>query len=89
MAQVMVNFRLDEDVKKEVDEVCREIGISTSAAFNVFARKVARERRIPFDLSADPFYSTSNLNALRESRKQFEEGRVVEKSLDELLAMED
>ena len=89
MAQVMVNFRLDEDVKKEVDEVCREIGISTSAAFNVFARKVARERRIPFDLSADPFYSDRNMKALEESRKQFKEGKIVEKTLDELLEMED
>ena len=89
MAQVMVNFRLDEDVKREVDEVCREIGISTSAAFNVFARKVARERRIPFDLTADPFYSDSNLDTLRKSRQQFEEGRIVETTLDELLAMEE
>ena len=89
MAQVMVNFRLDEDVKKEVDEVCREIGISTSAAFNVFARKVARERRIPFDLSVDPFYSDRNMKALEESRKQFKEGKIVEKTLDELLEMED
>ncbi len=89
MAQVMVNFRLDEDVKKEVDEVCREIGISTSAAFNIFARRVARERRIPFELSADPFYSENNLKALKNSRKQFEEGKIVEKTMEELLAMED
>ena len=89
MAQVMVNFRLDEDVKKEVDEVCREIGISTSAAFNIFARKVARERRIPFELSADPFYSENNLKALKNSRKQFEEGKIVEKTMEELLTMED
>lgn len=89
MAQVMVNFRLDEDVKKEVDEVCREIGISTSAAFNIFARRVARERRIPFELSADPFYSENNLKALKNSRKQFEEGKIVEKTMEELLTMED
>ena len=35
------------------------------------------------------FYSDSNLEALKESRKQIEEGKVVEKDLDELLAMED
>ena len=55
MAQVMVNFRMDETLKKTLEEVCKEMGMSISTAFTVFATKVARERRIPFSITADPF----------------------------------
>ena len=35
-----------------------------SAAFTVFAKKVGREKRIPFEVSVDPFYSDSNIRYL-------------------------
>ena len=60
-----------------------------STAFNIFAKKVIREKRIPFDVSIDPFYSDSNQNALQESIKQLEEGKVVAKTMEELKEMED
>ena len=53
MAQVMVNFRLDEDVKKDMEQACREMGLSMSAAFTIFARKVGKEKRIPFEITAE------------------------------------
>lgn len=37
-----------------------------SAAINIFLKKIAREKRIPFELSADPFYSESNIKYLEE-----------------------
>ena len=49
MAQtVNVNFKLDADVKKKMELACSEMGLSMSAAFTIFAKKVGRERRIPF-----------------------------------------
>ena len=54
MAQVMVNFRMDEDVKKNMEQVCREMGLSMTAAFTIFATKVGKEKRIPFELTAEP-----------------------------------
>lgn len=52
MAQVMVNFRLDEDVKKDMEQACREMGLSMTTAFTIFAKKVGKERRIPFEITA-------------------------------------
>ena len=50
MAQVVnVNFKLDADIKKSMEEACSEMGISMSTAFKIFAKKVGREKRIPFD----------------------------------------
>ena len=89
MAQTMVNFRQDADVKKEMESICKELGFTPSIAYNMFARTVVRERRIPFELSLDPFYSESNKRALEESERQFAEGKIVERTFDELLALED
>ena len=54
MAQVLVNFRIDEDVKRDMEQACREMGLSMSTAFAIFAKKVGRERRIPFEIAAQP-----------------------------------
>ena len=60
---VNVNFKLDEEVKKSMEQACSELGLSMSAAFTVFAKKVGREKRIPFEVSVDPFYSDSNIRS--------------------------
>ena len=54
MAQVLVNFRIDEDVKKDMEQACREMGLSMSTAFAIFAKKVGREKRIPFEIAVEP-----------------------------------
>ena len=64
MAQVLVNFRMDEEDKKGMEDVCRELGMSMTTAFTIFAKKMKREKRIPFDVSVDPFYSDSNMRHL-------------------------
>ena len=54
MAQVMVNFRLDEEIKKNMEQACREMGLSMTTAFTIFAKKVGKEKRIPFEITAQP-----------------------------------
>lgn len=77
MAQVVnVNFRLDEDVKKSMEKACADMGLSMSAAFTIFAKKVGRERRIPFEVSADPFYAESNMRHLEKKMEDYKEGRL-------------
>ena len=84
MTQTLVNFRIEQQTKKQMKEICSELGITMSTAFNIFAKKVIREKRIPFDVSIDPFYSESNMKALSKSIKELEEGKVVVKSMEEL-----
>lgn len=79
MAQtVNVNFRLDEDVKKSMEQACADMGLSMSAAFTIFAKKVGREKRIPFEVSVDPFYSESNMAHLRRGIAALNAGQGVE-----------
>ena len=54
MAQVNVNFRMDEDVKKRMEQTCKEMGLSMTTAFTMFATKVGNEKRIPFEITANP-----------------------------------
>ncbi len=58
---VLFNFRMDAQVKADMEKVCEDLGMNMSTAFNIYAKKIAREHRIPFELNADPFYSESNL----------------------------
>lgn len=83
MATVNVSFQIDEEVKKEMEEVCDELGLTMSTAFTIFAKKVARERRIPFELNVDPFYSESNMKFLRRSIGELESGKGKEHELIE------
>ncbi|MDY6017626.1 MAG: type II toxin-antitoxin system RelB/DinJ family antitoxin [Oscillospiraceae bacterium] len=73
---VNVNFKLDEDVKKSMEQACSEMGLSMSAAFTIFAKKVSRERRIPFEISADPFYSESNIRYLEKKLADYKSGQL-------------
>lgn len=76
MDQTMVNFRMDEEVKRKMEQACKEMGMSMSTAFNIFAVKVGNERRIPFEITADPFYSESNMKYLRRVIAEIESGRA-------------
>lgn len=74
MAQTNINIRMDEDLKKQFDAFCADIGMSMTTAICVFAKTAVRERRIPFEITAesDPFYSPANLARLRKSIAQME-----------------
>ena len=50
MAQTSVNIRMDEDLKKQFDNFCSDVGMSMTTAFCIFAKTVVREHRIPFEI---------------------------------------
>ena len=77
MAQtVQVSFRIDEDIKQSAENALNDMGLTMSAAITMFLKKVGRERRIPFEISADPFYSESNMRYLDSIIREIEEGRA-------------
>lgn len=76
MAQSIVNFRMDSELKKNMETTCKELGLSMSTAFTMFAKKMTREQRIPFDVSVDPFYSKSNMDYLKKVVHDIEYGKA-------------
>ena len=87
MAQAMVNFRMDADLKKAMEVTCKEMGLTATAAYTLFAKKVTQEQRIPFEIVADPFYSVQNMERLRRAVTDIKAGRNM--SEHELIEVED
>lgn len=80
MTAIPITMRAEPDVKALFEQICAEIGLSVNAALNIFVKRVVRDRKIPFELSADPFYCESNMRHLTESIRSLErgEGKVHE-----------
>ena len=83
MTATPITMRADPNVKARFEQICEEIGLSASAALNIFVRRVVRDRKIPFELSADPFYCESNMKHLIRSAEDARAGRVTEHELIE------
>ena len=75
MAQI--SMRIDDEVKRSAERTLNEIGLSMSAAINIFLKTVARENRIPFELSADPFYSKENMAELEKRAADVRSGKSI------------
>ena len=90
MAQTTVNFRMDENLKIDLERLCDDLGITMTTAFTVFAKKATKENRIPFELTGDPFYSKKNMSRLEQSITNYESGKStpIIKTMAELEAME-
>ena len=63
--------------------LCNDMVLSMTAAFTIFAKTVTREKRIPFEVSADPFYSESNLKHLQRVAAELNAGKSVEHEIIE------
>lgn len=87
---VTVSLRLEDNFKKELDKMCDEMGMNLTTFFMIYAKKALRERRIPFEIEAplDSIYSKTNIEQLKRSSEQINNGQMIVKTMEELEAME-
>ena len=83
-----VNFRIEEEVKNNAERALKEMGLTMSAVITMFLVKVGRERRIPFEINADPFYSAANIAELERRAASVKNGTSTLKEHD-LIEVED
>ena len=86
MAQTNISIRIDEELKKQFEKFCSDTGLTMTAAFNIFIKKAVREQRIPFEITAEPFYSAANMERLEKAIKDAEEGKLT---VHEIIEAED
>ena len=94
MSTTAISIRLDSDIKEQFDNLCKEFGISTSAAFNLFARTVVRERAIPFPISLSSKNIESDKRSLAAQKalarvqalSALEEHEWTDEEIDDLIA---
>jgi DNA-damage-inducible protein J len=84
-----VNIRVEDTLKQKAESIFTDLGLSMSAATNVFYRQVVRCGGIPFELRIDPFYSAENQSYLQKAISDYETGktRPVIKTMAELEEM--
>ncbi len=84
-----ISIRMEHDTHVAFSEFCKSVGLSVSAAINLFARKVVNENRIPFEISApqsaDTFWNDKQtIERLKESISQLDNGKVAAHDLIEV-----
>ena len=76
MALSTLTARVDERDKADFDSFCSSVGLTSSAAINIYVKAVLREKRIPFDIKqVDPFYDPANQAYILKSIKELCEGK--------------
>lgn len=82
---VTMTMRVDPELKRQAEALCGDMGLTMSAAYNVFLKALVRERAIPFKVVAsDPFYSKNNFNHLRDAVARLDNGKGKEHDLVEV-----
>lgn len=83
MANINVTIRMDKDLKKEADDLFRQLGMSFTTAVTVFAQQAVREKRIPFDISLrqDRAEAATNAEVERISSKYLDENKIAYQEL--------
>ncbi|MBO4475050.1 MAG: type II toxin-antitoxin system RelB/DinJ family antitoxin [Clostridiales bacterium] len=80
-----INLRIDEEIKANAEVALKEMGLSMSTAITMFLVKVGREKRIPFEISVDPFYDEEHIaelvrriESVRKGLSQLQEHELIE-----------
>lgn len=76
MALSTLTACVDENDKVDFDTFCSSVGLTPSAAINIYVKTVLRERRIPFEIrQEDPFFSPENQVYVLKSVQELREGK--------------
>ena len=68
MTQTNINIRMDEQLKREFDRLCNDLGLTMTAAVTVFAKAAIRRQGIPFEIARD-IPSAETVAAINEVQK--------------------
>ena len=75
-----VRARVESNLKQEVEEILKEIGLSTSQAITLFLKRIKYERGIPFELKVP---NAITIQAMEEAQKNIGETISYEEFLEE------
>jgi DNA-damage-inducible protein J len=70
-----ITIRIDEKLKRQSEQVFKDMGLNMTVAFTIFAKTVVRLGKIPFEISSDPFYSKVNQTRLRKAIADLNAGK--------------
>lgn len=83
MPTTIFTIRMDKTTKEEFDKLVNSFGMTASTAFNIFARQVVREKRIPFEIG-EPKKDESLSMLLEEISQSAKQSRTDNLTLDDI-----
>lgn len=88
MSQANISIRVDKTIKDRFCSLCDAFGLTTTSAFNLFMKAVIRERKIPFEISADEKEETKvkGARAFQALREQAARNGIQDLTLEEINA---
>lgn len=82
MATTSITIRMDEKLKKQAEILFEDMGLNMTTAITMFAKAVVHQNKIPFEITADPFYSEANIRVLEQRIANLESGKSTPKKHD-------
>ena len=73
---INMSFRVDKDLKKQADELFKNLGMNTSVALNMFLTQSVREQALPFTpnmISPEP---SNELKEALQELDDIEKGKI-------------
>lgn len=84
MSVITFSIRMEQSLKSQFDTLCSDFGMNASTAFNVFARAVVRERKIPFEIYSPVITREKAMEAFLELRDEAERNGLQNMTLEEI-----
>ena len=77
MARTNLNIRVDEDIKKQAEDLLAGLGMNMTTAINVFLRQVISKGGVPFEITnrTDGFYNEYNQRRLDKAITDLRDGK--------------
>lgn len=86
-----LTMRIDDELKKQAEELFNELGMNMTTAFTVFAKQAVREQRIPFEITREA-PNQETIEAIKEVEQMKKDPSIgksytdVDEMIRELLA---
>lgn len=86
-----LTMRIDDELKKQAEELFNDLGMNMTTAFTIFAKQAVREQRIPFEITRD-VPNSETLEAIKEVEQMKKDSSLgksytdVDEMMKELLA---
>lgn len=86
MAQSTISFRIDEDMKKQLSEICEALGMTVPEALKICIKMIINKGGLPFEVKLDTpnFETLKGLQEVKESKNLSKEFNSIEELLRDL-----
>jgi len=90
MAKVSTNINLDPVLKKNAQELLKDLGMDLTTAVTIFLRQTVREQAIPFEIKRDVFNAETiaalnEYNDMKEHPENYKRYSSFSDAMDEVL----